>query len=456
MKKVLISIFSGVLINALLVVVICVAVIAAIVSSNNQNSDNSDVIASNLQEFIITGTADGDIYDLTFKFETWSIDNIILNMPGEKGTASATVQVPEFSGTHEEMAYQFLRQNGFTPEGACGLMANIKAESGFKETVIERTSRADKGYGICQWTFGRRSAIEKWLENKGLDPYESSDELFLAQLEYAITEPGYEDIVNRMKVSTDVTEATKIWCVEWERPASMYAQAASRASNGRKYLETFGSSGLQPSGETRSAKLTIDYEVVDGEIYFSGKLDGTDIAGSFEVKDGRVSGRGDYGEGASAGGSIGNPYGDSNFYITDIACAHVPGHTNSFHNGWDLALGGDSTPIYAVTSGTVVTAGSISGFGNHSVIVKSGNMYVLYGDMSSMAVSEGDSVKRGQRIGNQGNEGNSSGSHLHLEFRRGSNSSSNSTANLNGMKPMLQRWASNYASYKDRFGEIER
>ena len=55
-------------------------------------------------------------------------------------------------------------------------------------------------------------------------------------------------------------------------------------------------------------------------IYFEGTLDGTDIAGSFDVgSDDKITGMGEYGTGASSGGAIGNPFGGEKFTCTSVA-----------------------------------------------------------------------------------------------------------------------------------------
>ena len=156
-------------------------------------------------------------------------------------------------------------------------------------------------------------------------------------------------------------------------------------------------------------------------------------------------------------GAISNPYGDINFAITDVACLNrvhpVTGEIKR-HNGWDFAAGGFGTPIYSVTDGTVVWAGPFGGYGNHVVIVESGDLYVLYGHMSSMSVAVGESVSSGDKLGGQGTEGISTGVHLHLEFRTGSMYGT-PTANKDLVVPMLNRYANNLSSYSDSIDKIE-
>lgn len=88
------------------------------------------------------------------------------------------------------------------------------------------------------------------------------------------------------------------------------------------------------------------------------------------------------------------------------------------HQGIDIAAPTGSA-IYAAQSGTVIFAGSMSGYGNAVVIDHGGGFTTLYGHQSRIMTSEGASVDRGARIGSIGNTGRSTGPHLHFETRYG-------------------------------------
>lgn len=74
------------------------------------------------------------------------------------------------------------------------------------------------------------------------------------------------------------------------------------------------------------------------------------------------------------------------------------------------------TPIYASDSGRVTKAGWNSGYG-YTVIISHGNGFTtLYGHLSSISVTVGQNVSRGERIASMGSTGNSTGPHLHFEI----------------------------------------
>ena len=90
---------------------------------------------------------------------------------------------------------------------------------------------------------------------------------------------------------------------------------------------------------------------------------------------------------------------------------------SAMHAGIDLA-GPVGTAIYATADGTVSTAGYNSGgYGNLIKIDHGKGIETRYGHLSSMAVREGQRVKRGELIGRMGSTGRSTGSHLHYEVR---------------------------------------
>ncbi len=86
------------------------------------------------------------------------------------------------------------------------------------------------------------------------------------------------------------------------------------------------------------------------------------------------------------------------------------------HEGIDIVnkLG---TPIYATANGVVIFAGIRSGYGKFVIIDHGYGFYSRYGHLSSIIVSEGDRVKRGDKIANMGSTGRSKSSHLHYEVQ---------------------------------------
>ncbi|MEV0693653.1 M23 family metallopeptidase [Streptomyces sp. NPDC050388] len=86
------------------------------------------------------------------------------------------------------------------------------------------------------------------------------------------------------------------------------------------------------------------------------------------------------------------------------------------HTGVDFHAA-SGTPVLSVGTGTVVEAGWGGAYGNQVVIKMHDGTYTQYGHLSSVAVSVGQRVTPGQRIGLSGATGNVTGAHLHFEAR---------------------------------------
>ncbi|WP_456277213.1 peptidoglycan DD-metalloendopeptidase family protein [Bacillus sp. AK128] len=84
------------------------------------------------------------------------------------------------------------------------------------------------------------------------------------------------------------------------------------------------------------------------------------------------------------------------------------------HKGIDIARPSNRS-ILAVDNGTVTQASYDGGYGNRVVINHNNGLTTTYSHLSSMSVSVGQTVSRGQSIGVMGATGNSTGIHLHFE-----------------------------------------
>ncbi|MDH3755384.1 MAG: peptidoglycan DD-metalloendopeptidase family protein [Acidimicrobiia bacterium] len=86
------------------------------------------------------------------------------------------------------------------------------------------------------------------------------------------------------------------------------------------------------------------------------------------------------------------------------------------HRGIDINAPAGS-PIVAAKAGSVVFAGDNGGFGLNVIIDHGGGFATVYAHLSSISVSEGQSVGQGQSLGGSGCTGSCTGDHLHFETR---------------------------------------
>lgn len=147
--------------------------------------------------------------------------------------------------------------------------------------------------------------------------------------------------------------------------------------------------------------------------------------GSGSSDGGSSDGSGSTDSGSSDSGYIEDPTGGfvSNGFspcwpipgVTYISCHYGSGG----HRGLDIA-GDYGTPIVAADAGTVIEANDYDSWGDswgyYVLIYHNGTYTTRYAHLSSLAVSQGQTVSQGQIIGYEGSTGNSTGPHLHFEI----------------------------------------
>lgn len=89
-------------------------------------------------------------------------------------------------------------------------------------------------------------------------------------------------------------------------------------------------------------------------------------------------------------------------------------HKNRMHSGIDFSAP-IGTPVYASADGVVSFSGSISGYGRTVKIDHKYGFKTQYSHLNKYVVRNGQKVKRGEKIGEVGNTGLSTGPHLHYE-----------------------------------------
>lgn len=88
----------------------------------------------------------------------------------------------------------------------------------------------------------------------------------------------------------------------------------------------------------------------------------------------------------------------------------------AMHSGIDFRAQ-TGTPVRATAPGKVIEAGHNGGYGRMVEIDHGHGITTRYAHLSSIAVSEGDTIRKGQILGAVGSTGRSTGPHLHYEIR---------------------------------------
>ena len=87
---------------------------------------------------------------------------------------------------------------------------------------------------------------------------------------------------------------------------------------------------------------------------------------------------------------------------------------NHYGTDFDAERG---SPVWAAHQGIVETATYMTDFGRVIVLNHGNGFSTLYGHLNKIRVKYGDTVRQGQRIGDVGSSGLSTGPHLHFEMR---------------------------------------
>ena len=90
--------------------------------------------------------------------------------------------------------------------------------------------------------------------------------------------------------------------------------------------------------------------------------------------------------------------------------------TKKFHTGLDIPAP-KGTPVTSFDDGTVIYSGVQGSYGNTVMINHGNGVVTLYAHNSSLNVSVGQKVKKGQVIAKVGSTGRSTGPHSHFEVR---------------------------------------
>lgn len=166
--------------------------------------------------------------------------------------------------TIQYKVWQGLRGAGYSEIATAAAMGNIQHESGFDPSTIEGGSGI--GFGLVQWSYGRRTAMENYARSKGKNPSDVG-----VQIEYLLQELaegsgiwtnassayGFGTLTrNDWANGNDLDKATKAFMCCFERPSynASINHIDRRLQSAREYYEAFtgtpvtGASGDSESG----------------------------------------------------------------------------------------------------------------------------------------------------------------------------------------------------------------
>ena len=180
----------------------------------------------------------------------------------------------------EKTIWEYLKAQGLTDAGAAGLMGNLYAESGLRPNNLqnsyegklgmadaEYTEMVDRGtyanfgndragYGLAQWTYpSRKAALLACAKaaRKSIGDLEMQLGFLMQELS-----TGYKTVLNVLRTTVSVREASDIVLLQFERPADQSeARRKQRAEYGQKDFDKYAKKGGGVMGFTNSSLATV-------------------------------------------------------------------------------------------------------------------------------------------------------------------------------------------------------
>lgn len=198
-----------------------------------QNSDTEKM--ADLTRYLLhkaTGNDYGEYGDKQFDYEAYGQEDFI------------SVSSGIYGNTPQEKVWFALRGAGFSEYAVAGAMGNIEAESHFRQDAIEGGTGI--GFGLCQWSYGRRTQLENYAKSKGKSPsdIEIQIEFLIGELTPGGGADGYANYQfgsngENWKNAASVDIATDLYCRYFERPNMKYAHMDVRKEAANKYYNEF-------------------------------------------------------------------------------------------------------------------------------------------------------------------------------------------------------------------------
>lgn len=162
--------------------------------------------------------------------------------------------------------YNFLTENlGLSSAAACGIMANIDAESDFNPKLVITDSNGLLSGGLCQWNGGRFSKLRSFCSSNGLSYLSVTGQLKYLAKELSSSTYGYifDYLKNVSDTAQGAYDAAYYWCYYFEVPANRSTKSVQRGNAAvNTYWSTYGNTDLSEVTLTSSkSKIDIDSSI---------------------------------------------------------------------------------------------------------------------------------------------------------------------------------------------------
>lgn len=179
-------------------------------------------------------------------------------------------------GSIQEKVWFALLDEGYSKEAAAGVLGNIEAESAFNADLIEKGNGI--GFGLCQWSFGRRTQLEAYASSKGREPSDINTqiEFLIGELTpgggasgYAtyqlLTYNGYS--ASDWENATTPEEAAIAFCWSFERPGVPRMDVRTEAA--RRYYEELKDKKKPMGGDILEVCEQVMNDMISRNVHYS-------------------------------------------------------------------------------------------------------------------------------------------------------------------------------------------
>jgi N-acetylmuramoyl-L-alanine amidase len=157
-----------------------------------------------------------------------------------ESTGAGSVNVGSFKDTEKNaaIAWNYFLSKGLSGEQAAGILGNLQAESGIIPDKEEYSTGI--GYGIAQWSFGRRDNLENYARQKGQPVGSLQLQLDFLWMEL---EGSYRQVLSHLRKANTVKAASNVFLLEFEKPANQSISVQNtRARFGEQWFKKFSNS----------------------------------------------------------------------------------------------------------------------------------------------------------------------------------------------------------------------
>ena len=136
------------------------------------------------------------------------------------------------SYSNEKKIYLFLTDvAGYSSAAACGILANMKHESGFRPEAV---SSSGNYHGLCQWSNTRFQTISNYCEANGYEPYSLEGQLNFLMYDLSSLQAKYgRDLMAIENTAQGAYDAGYYFCYNYERPSNKAEKSDTRGTLAR-------------------------------------------------------------------------------------------------------------------------------------------------------------------------------------------------------------------------------